>query len=144
MQLLQAGQLAEKARELEAKLVSSQQQSRQLSAAIEQEQRKIRFYFGHDLEQLSCESLQELEQFHQRSLARLAPRLVCGVPTLHPACCIHTREAVLEHSHQCSLAGLAPCLVGRLSRPCFAVALPARVLRRCMEFRVYKRLKFWP
>ena len=58
------------------KLAASQQQSARLSAAIEQEQAKIRFFFGHDLEQLSAENLQELEQFHQRSLSRLLPRLV--------------------------------------------------------------------
>lgn len=74
--LLQAGQLAGKVRELEAKLAAAQQQTGQLSAAIEQEQRKIRFFFGQDLEQLGWENLQELEQFHHRSLARLLPRLV--------------------------------------------------------------------
>ena len=68
-------------RELEAKLAASQQQSARLSAAIEQEQTKIRFFFGHDLEQLSWENLQELEQFHQRSLVRLLPRLVRGLPS---------------------------------------------------------------
>lgn len=71
--LLQAGQLAGKVRELEAKLAASQQQSGQLSAAVEQEQQKIRFYFGHDLEQLGWENLQELEQFHQSRLSRLLP-----------------------------------------------------------------------
>ena len=62
-------------------MAASQQQSGQLSAAIEQEQRKIRFYFGHDLEQLGWENLQELEQFHQRSLSRLLPRLVRAAPS---------------------------------------------------------------
>ena len=77
--LLQAGQLAGRVQELEAKLAAAQQQSGQLSAAIEQEQRKIRFFFGQDLEQLGWENLQELEQFHHRSLARLLPRLVGSV-----------------------------------------------------------------
>ena len=76
--MLQAEQLGGKVRELEAKLAASQQQSGQLSAAVEQEQRRIRFYFEHDLEQLGWEALQELEQFHQQSLSRLLPRLVRG------------------------------------------------------------------
>lgn len=74
---VQAGQVAEKVRELESKLAAAQQQSEQLNAAIQQEQRKIRFFFGQDLEQLGRENLEELEQFHQRSLSRLQPRLVC-------------------------------------------------------------------
>ena len=74
--LPQAGQLAEKVRGLEAKLAASQQHAEALGSAIGQEQRKIRFFFGQDLEQLSAESLEELEHFHHRSLGRLQPRLV--------------------------------------------------------------------
>ena len=62
--------------ELEGKLAASARHSEHLSAAISKEQQKVRFFFGHDLQQLSRENLEQLEAFHQSSLAKIQSRLV--------------------------------------------------------------------
>ena len=85
---VQAGQLAEKVRELEAKLTMQQQQHEQLSTSIGQEQRKIRFFFGHDLDQLNSKDLEELEAFHRRGLNAVQPHLVSSCPLTHPFRCL--------------------------------------------------------
>ena len=72
----QAGQLARKVEELEGKLAASVQHSEHLSAAIGREQQKLRFFFGHDLQQLSAENLGQLEAFHHCSLAKIQSRMV--------------------------------------------------------------------
>ena len=72
----QAGQLARKVDELEGKLAASARHGEHLSAAIGKEQQKVRFFFGHDLQQLSRENLEQLEAFHHSSLAKIQSRLV--------------------------------------------------------------------
>ena len=77
--------------ELEGKLAASARHSEHLSAAIGKEQQKVRFFFGHDLQQLSRENLEQLEAFHHSSLAKIQSRLVspllavwrCGLQCHH-------------------------------------------------------------
>ena len=62
--------------ELEGELAASARHSEHLSTAIGKEQQKVRFFFGHDLQQLSRENLEQLEAFHHSSLAKIQSRLV--------------------------------------------------------------------
>ena len=100
----QAGQLAKKVEELERKLAVSVQHSEHLSAAIGKEQQKVRFFFGHDLQQLSRENLEQLEAFHHSSLARIQSRLVS--PS-HAASSSSQQSAVPAHAMPLS------CYLGR-------------------------------
>ncbi len=100
---MQAGQLTEKVLKLEAKLTTMQQQHEQLSISIGQEQRKIRFFFGHDLDQLNQKDLEELEAFHRRGLSAVQNRLVSsGALTYSQS----LSRAMTGADH---VVGLAPC-----------------------------------
>lgn len=93
--------------ELEGKLAASARHSEHLSAAIGKEQQKVRFFFGHDLQQLSRENLEQLEAFHHSSLAKIQSRLVSLSLQSGAAACSVTISAVrrclfLTHGMPCS------------------------------------------
>ena len=81
---MQAGQLADRVKELEAHLARVQAVMSQQESVFALEKERLAPYFGHGLERLSAADLEALNSFHYKAINRLRPMLVHFLPNYPP------------------------------------------------------------